>query len=204
MEKFMIEYKKIKLYDDDDIFDEINELKQHFFVDKDINKLEFIGFVEDVGFFKYKNEFMFCELNDYTWGKLEKEYLDTNNPISETTCLMKDSSNKISYVLKKIDDTFYPIIDDMVNFNILTVIEPNWDDIDKKSVKWVDNIEIKIEDNKYILMKNNEFFSGFEDVENCFQPGDAFITVYTNKCNNKLIIKNIGDVSSIIEIMYIQ
>lgn len=73
-------------------------------------------------------------------------------------------------------------------------------------IGWTHNLSLKIEHNKddvleYQILKNGELFSGFCDPSSSFQLGDGSSVVYIYE--NRIIVENCGDVSSVVVIKYI-
>lgn len=173
--------------------------------DKNIEKLEFISIKDQTGIFKYKNKFLYYNIEDDTeeWYTMYYEVLNNDNKYtSNLVKIINNSDKNIEYVL-------YPFFTEEESNEFVLNPECIVDITNSKQIicehciddciviDWKDDIQlfINISDNTYIVKKDGNFMSGFNDTPGNFQLGDYGTIAYILN-NGDIMIYNYGDVTS--------
>ena len=192
----------------------MDDVKNTFYKDKNINNLIFLGLQDDRGIFKYDNEILYYDTWEQCWDKTYSEILNySTKDKCELAKLINDTNPNIEFHLypffSKETDEPYIINPEYIINNIEDATECVISKEDYKlSIHWKKDLIVTINsdptiyEHTYTIENNGKFMGGFIDHDSHFQLGDA----YTNALllpNGDLVIMNMGDVSSLIIIKLI-
>lgn len=139
-----------------------------------------------------------CGIDCY-WFTVNTIKLSTNIISDGDMSLLENSKNDIEYELYPFEQGDELTLEEL-GFDKDTIGEPTYFETEE-DIPW-NNLKVRIGDNgdgiTYSVYKNEIIISGICDKSYSLQEGDSFSAYY--QCDNMLIIRNCGDVSSVVVI----
>jgi hypothetical protein len=177
--------------------------------DINVDDLKFI-YIENghdkIGFFKYNDEYLFCNVDSEFCGTIFHEVLNINtNKNCKYAKLLSDSNPNIEFILHPfITDAGHDIFIDieyLVDMN--GAIELTYKELSYTQYVFECNNNIKLlidydlDSRSYVILKHDKVVAGFVDDDAYFQLGDSITQAYLLN-NGDIIVCNYGDVQSVV------